>query len=45
MSRCIFKINPDKGSKVERQEKKKSNAVNPNVLTLINRIAEFEWSS
>ncbi|KAK0151057.1 hypothetical protein N1851_007803 [Merluccius polli] len=45
LSRCIFKINPDKGSKVERQEKKKSNAVNPKVLTLINRIAEFEWST
>ncbi|XP_047445827.1 uncharacterized protein LOC125010923 [Mugil cephalus] len=44
LQRSIFKINPDKGSKVERQEKKKSNAVNPKVLTLINRIAEFEWS-
>lgn len=43
--RCIFKINPDKGSKVQRQEKKKSNAVNPKVLTLINRIAEFDWST
>lgn len=45
MSGCIVKINPDKGSKVECQEKKKSNAVNPKVLTLINRIAEFEWST
>ncbi|XP_041834084.1 uncharacterized protein LOC121635090 [Melanotaenia boesemani] len=42
---CMFKINPDKGSKVERQEKKKSVAVNPKVLSLINRIAEFEWST
>lgn len=45
MSRCIFKINPEKGSKVERLEKKKSNAVNPKILTLINRIAEYEWST
>ncbi|XP_035528628.1 uncharacterized protein LOC118336147 [Morone saxatilis] len=45
LQRCIFKINPDRGSKVERQEKKKSNAVNPKVLTLITRISEFEWSA
>ncbi|KAF4099017.1 uncharacterized protein LOC131529002 [Onychostoma macrolepis] len=37
LQRCIFKINPDKGSKVERLEKKKSHAVNPKVLTLITR--------
>ncbi|XP_051261868.1 uncharacterized protein LOC127366708 isoform X2 [Dicentrarchus labrax] len=45
LQRCIFKINPDRGSKVERQEKKKSNAVNPKVLSLITRISEFEWSA
>uniref|UniRef100_A0A8C3ADM1 Uncharacterized protein n=1 Tax=Cyclopterus lumpus TaxID=8103 RepID=A0A8C3ADM1_CYCLU len=45
LQRCIFKINPDKGSKVERREKKKSNVVNPKVLTLITRISEFEWSA
>ncbi|KAI2643063.1 Berbamunine synthase [Labeo rohita] len=43
--KCIFKINPEKGSKVERLEKKRSNAVNPKVLTLITRISEFEWRS
>ncbi|XP_065103923.1 uncharacterized protein [Paramisgurnus dabryanus] len=42
LQRCIFKINPDKGSKVERLEKKKTSAVNPKVLTLITRISEFE---
>ncbi|XP_056589715.1 uncharacterized protein LOC130409653 [Triplophysa dalaica] len=45
LQRCIFKINPDKGSKVERLQKKKSNAVNPKVLTLINHISEYEWSA
>ncbi|RXN21987.1 hypothetical protein ROHU_023871 [Labeo rohita] len=45
LQRCIFKINPEKGSKVERLEKKRSNAVNPKVLTLITRISEFEWRS
>ncbi|KAM6935749.1 uncharacterized protein PEZ65_006077 [Lycodopsis pacificus] len=45
LQRCIFKINPDKGSKVEYQENKRSNAVNPKVLTLITRISDFEWSA
>ncbi|KAA0721421.1 hypothetical protein E1301_Tti022272 [Triplophysa tibetana] len=43
--KCIFKINPDKRSKVERLQKKKSNAVNPKVLTLINHISEYELSA
>ncbi|XP_075962866.1 uncharacterized protein LOC142965694 isoform X2 [Anarhichas minor] len=45
LQRCIFKINPDKGSKVEHRENKRSNAVNPKVLTLITRISDFEWSA
>uniref|UniRef100_A0AAQ4QEQ3 Uncharacterized protein n=1 Tax=Gasterosteus aculeatus aculeatus TaxID=481459 RepID=A0AAQ4QEQ3_GASAC len=45
LQRCIFKINPDKGSKVEVQEKRRNNAVNPKVLTLITRISDFEWDA
>ncbi len=40
--RCLFKINPDKGSKVERNATKKL-AVSPKVLTLITKIADYEW--
>ncbi|XP_033940126.2 uncharacterized protein [Pseudochaenichthys georgianus] len=41
LQRCIFKINPDKGTKVKRKEK---HAVNPRVLSLITKIANFEWT-
>ncbi|KAK3545099.1 hypothetical protein QTP86_034634 [Hemibagrus guttatus] len=43
LQRCIFKINPDQGTKVSRKEKKHQYAVNPRVLSLISRIADFEW--
>ncbi|CAL8237665.1 unnamed protein product [Arctogadus glacialis] len=43
LQRCLFKINPDKGSKVDRNATKKKLAVNPKVLTLITRIADYEW--
>lgn len=42
-NRWIFKINPDNGSKVEKQEKKRI-AVNPRVQSLISKISEFDWS-
>ncbi|KAL6109660.1 uncharacterized protein ACO6RY_12737 [Pungitius sinensis] len=45
LQRCIFKINPDKGSKVEVQENRRNNAVNPKVLTLITCISDFEWNA
>ncbi|RXN33042.1 hypothetical protein ROHU_004411 [Labeo rohita] len=43
MQRCLFKINPDKGTKVEKKESKKQQSVNPKVLSLITNIANFEW--
>ncbi|XP_073327066.1 uncharacterized protein [Pagrus major] len=43
LQRCLFKINPDKGSKVERNATKKQLAVSPKVLTLITKIADYEW--
>ncbi|KAG8009026.1 hypothetical protein GBF38_011616 [Nibea albiflora] len=42
--RCIFKINPDQGTKVKRKEKGRQYAVNPRVLSLISNIANFEWT-
>ncbi|KAM9501371.1 uncharacterized protein Hap1MRO34_010529 isoform 1-T2 [Clarias gariepinus] len=42
MQRCLFKINPDKGTKVERKESKKQQSVNPKVLSLITNIANFK---
>ncbi|XP_033964052.2 uncharacterized protein [Pseudochaenichthys georgianus] len=44
LQRCIFKINPDKGTKVKRKEKGRQHAVNPRVLSLITKIANFEWT-
>ncbi|XP_035985347.1 uncharacterized protein LOC105924547 isoform X3 [Fundulus heteroclitus] len=43
LQRCLFKINPDKGSKVERNATKRKLAVSPKVLTLITRITDYEW--
>ncbi|CAM4452382.1 unnamed protein product [Leuciscus chuanchicus] len=43
LQRCMFKINPDKGSKVQKQAKKKCLAVNPKVLSLISKISEHDW--
>ncbi|CAI5691579.1 unnamed protein product [Oreochromis niloticus] len=40
LQRCL-KINPDKGSKVEWNTSKKNLAVNPKVLTLIAKIADY----
>ncbi|KAK0134928.1 Protein ALP1-like [Merluccius polli] len=42
LQRCIFKINPDKGTKVARKEKGRQYAVNPRVVSLISKIANFE---
>ncbi|XP_073724502.1 uncharacterized protein [Misgurnus anguillicaudatus] len=43
MQRCIFKMNPDKGSKVEKTSSKKQPSVSPKVLSLITKISDFEW--
>ncbi|KAB5586581.1 hypothetical protein PHYPO_G00003360 [Pangasianodon hypophthalmus] len=43
LQRCLFKINPEKGSKVEKTTSKKLLAVNPKVLSLITKIADYEW--
>ncbi|KAK5917554.1 hypothetical protein CgunFtcFv8_002395 [Champsocephalus gunnari] len=40
IQRCIFRINPDKGSKVQKQGNKKRLAVNPKVLSLSSKISE-----
>lgn len=42
LQRCVFSINPDSGSKVGKQEKRKRLAVNPKVLSLISNIADYE---
>ncbi|KAL1249112.1 hypothetical protein QQF64_022430 [Cirrhinus molitorella] len=42
LQRCIFKINPDRGTKVTRKEKGRQYAVNPRVLSLISKIANYE---
>lgn len=44
LQRCIFKINPDQGTKVTRKEKGRQYAINPRVLSLISKIANFEWT-
>ncbi len=36
-------MNPEKGSKVEKTTSKKQSAVSPKVLSLINKIADYEW--
>ncbi|XDV33212.1 hypothetical protein PO909_003727 [Leuciscus waleckii] len=41
--RCLFRINPDRGTKVEKQQSKKQQSINPKVLSLITNIADFEW--
>ncbi|XP_028440243.1 uncharacterized protein LOC114559656 [Perca flavescens] len=43
LQRCLFKINPDKGSKVEKNATRKHLAVSPKVLSLITKIADYEW--
>ncbi|XP_056613132.1 uncharacterized protein LOC130437768 [Triplophysa dalaica] len=43
MQRCLFRINPDRGTKVEKQQSKKQQSINPKVLSLITNIADFEW--
>ncbi|XP_078022964.1 uncharacterized protein LOC144462712 [Epinephelus lanceolatus] len=41
---CFFSINPEKGTKVEWNKKKKVFLVNPRVLTLISDLADHEWT-
>ncbi|XP_026067496.1 uncharacterized protein LOC113049397 isoform X3 [Carassius auratus] len=43
LQRCIFRINPHKGTKVEKREKKRADSVNPRVLSLTSKIAAFDW--
>ncbi|KAG9272876.1 hypothetical protein AMEX_G11947 [Astyanax mexicanus] len=43
LQRCIFRINPDHGTKVEKKGKRKRLAVNPRVLSLISKISEYDW--
>ncbi|MEQ2301168.1 hypothetical protein AMECASPLE_033143 [Ameca splendens] len=42
LQRCFFNINPEKGTKVEKTEKKTLH-VNPRVLTLIAELSDHEW--
>ncbi|XP_028831045.1 uncharacterized protein LOC114787569 isoform X3 [Denticeps clupeoides] len=42
LQRYIFKINPDKGAKVDQKQSKKQYAMNPKVLSLMTSIADFE---
>ncbi|XP_057211347.1 uncharacterized protein LOC130567342 [Triplophysa rosa] len=44
LQRCMFKINPDQGTKVSRKEKGRQYTMNPRVLSLISKIANFEWT-
>ncbi|KAI7814578.1 hypothetical protein IRJ41_021835 [Triplophysa rosa] len=44
LQRCIFKMNPDQGTKVSRKEKRCQYAVSPRVLSLITKISNFEWT-
>ncbi|XP_016117195.1 uncharacterized protein [Sinocyclocheilus grahami] len=43
LQRCIFWINPHKGTKVQKREKKRVYSVNPKVLSLTSKIAAFDW--
>ncbi|XP_026091610.1 uncharacterized protein LOC113064859 [Carassius auratus] len=43
VQRCLFKMNPEKGSKVEKTTSRKQSAVSPKVLSLISKIADYEW--
>ncbi|XP_072565115.1 uncharacterized protein [Paramormyrops kingsleyae] len=43
LQRCFFNINPEKGTKVEKKNKKKQLSVNPRVLTLIADLSDHEW--
>ncbi|KAM9770937.1 uncharacterized protein LOC133168493 [Syngnathus typhle] len=43
LQRCFFSINPERGTKVEWNKKKKVLSVNPRVLTLIADLADHEW--
>ena len=47
VSRCIFLINPEDGSKaaqtVVNGKKKKQDAFNPRVATLLKKLNDFEW--
>ncbi|XP_019909203.3 uncharacterized protein LOC105030828 isoform X2 [Esox lucius] len=43
LQRCFFTINPDKGSKVEKNASRKPHVVSPKVLSLITNIAGYEW--
>ncbi|XP_050980794.1 uncharacterized protein LOC127174406 [Labeo rohita] len=43
VQRCLFKMNPEKGPKVEKTTSRKLTAVSPKVLSLISKIADYEW--
>ncbi|GBN76882.1 hypothetical protein AVEN_128782-1 [Araneus ventricosus] len=42
IQRCFLRMNPDKGSKASRNKKKKC-AMNQKVLSLLNKLMDFEW--
>ncbi|CAL8361427.1 unnamed protein product [Arctogadus glacialis] len=44
LQRCFFSINPENGTKVEWNKKRKVFSVNPRVLTLISDLADHEWT-
>ncbi|XP_057177138.1 uncharacterized protein LOC130546083 [Triplophysa rosa] len=43
VQRCLFKINPEKGSKIEKNTSRNQKAVSPKVLSLFSKIADYEW--
>ncbi|XP_037554240.1 uncharacterized protein LOC119430829 [Nematolebias whitei] len=43
LQRCFFRINPEKGTKVENKNSKRRLNLNPRVLTLIQEITDHEW--
>ncbi|XP_048860311.1 uncharacterized protein LOC125727551 [Brienomyrus brachyistius] len=43
LQRCLFIINPEKGTKVVEKKNKKRLPVNPRVFTLISDLSDYEW--
>ena len=44
LNRCLFKINPENGTRVERKEyKQKQHSIKIKVHSLITNVADFEW--
>lgn len=41
--RCFFSINPEKGTKVEKNKNRKQLSVNIKVIRLIQDLADHDW--